>query len=81
VIAQYEQALRIKEKAFGVDHINTADTTMNVGLLYKTLGQVTLASNAYCESTISSKPIWASFTHTRSGDCLFLTITGKKVEE
>jgi len=36
--------LRIKEKAFGVDHINTAHTIMNIGLFYKFQEKVQLAA-------------------------------------
>ena len=31
--------MRIKEKAFGVDHINTADTINNLGITYKSQGK------------------------------------------
>ena len=31
-MAQYERALRIYENGFGVDHINTASTIMNMGV-------------------------------------------------
>src|SRR5437667_12328743 len=42
-IAQYERALRIKEKAFGADHINTGDIIFNIGLLFKGQGDSKLA--------------------------------------
>src|SRR5208282_5039112 len=38
-IAHYERSLRIKEKAFGVDHINTADTINNLGSTYDSQGK------------------------------------------
>ena len=38
-IAHYERSLRIKEKAFGVDHINTADTINNLGFTYDSQGK------------------------------------------
>jgi hypothetical protein len=44
-IAHYERSLRIKEKAFGVDHINTAYTIMNIGLFYQSRGKVKLAES------------------------------------
>ena len=34
-IAQYKQALRIKENAFGVDYINTTETIGNIGLFHQ----------------------------------------------
>src|SRR5579871_6242197 len=45
-IAHYEQASRIYENSFGVDHINTADTIMNIGLFYKSQNQVDLAKSS-----------------------------------
>ena len=38
-IAQYERALRIKEKAFGVDHIKMANTINNLGNTYNSQGK------------------------------------------
>ena len=38
-IAQYERALRIYKKAFGVNHINTADTIHNLGNTYDSQGK------------------------------------------
>ena len=38
-ITYYERALRIKEKAFGVDHINTANTINNLGSTYDSQGK------------------------------------------
>ena len=35
----YERALRIKEEAFGVDHINTAHTINNLGSTYRNQGK------------------------------------------
>ena len=46
MIAHYERALRIKENAFGVDHINTADTIMNIGIFYESQNQVDLAKSS-----------------------------------
>jgi tetratricopeptide (TPR) repeat protein len=46
-IEQYERTLRIYEKAFGVDHINTAGTIMNLGLLLKTQDQVETAEQQF----------------------------------
>ena len=39
LVAQYERAMKIKENAFGVDHINTADTIMNIGNTYSPQGK------------------------------------------
>src|SRR5436305_11554752 len=38
-VAYYERLLRITEKAFGVDHINTASTINNLGLTYDSQGK------------------------------------------
>jgi tetratricopeptide (TPR) repeat protein len=37
-IAQYQQALRVKERASGVDHINTANIINNLGRTYGNRG-------------------------------------------
>ena len=42
-IAQYERALRIYENSFGVNHVNTADTILNIGLFHKSQGRDQLA--------------------------------------
>jgi tetratricopeptide (TPR) repeat protein len=42
-ITQYKRALRIDEKAFGVDHVNTADTIMNLGLVFESRKEFLLA--------------------------------------
>jgi len=39
VIAQYKRALKVNEKAFGVGHINTANTINNLGLIYDSQGK------------------------------------------
>src|SRR5213083_1173322 len=49
-ITQYERALRIYEKAFGVDHINSASTIMNIGLLFESQGQTKLATSQLLRS-------------------------------
>jgi tetratricopeptide (TPR) repeat protein len=46
-IAQSERALRIKEKAFGVDHINTANTMNNLGFTYHSQGKYEEAISQY----------------------------------
>src|SRR5436305_10663306 len=38
-IEQYRRSLKIREKAFGVDHINTADTINNLGSTYYRQGK------------------------------------------
>ena len=38
-IVYYKRALKIKEKEFGVDHINTADTINNLGITYDSQGK------------------------------------------
>src|SRR5579859_7906240 len=43
----YERALRIKENAFGVDHINTASTINNLGLTYDSQGKYDEAISQY----------------------------------
>ena len=43
-IEQYERALKIKENAFGVDHINTASTIMNLGITFEQIGNLVLAT-------------------------------------
>jgi tetratricopeptide (TPR) repeat protein len=35
----FDLALRITEKAFGVDHVSTADTIMNLGVVYRRQGK------------------------------------------
>ena len=42
-MSYYEQALKIYDREFGVNHINSAPTIMNMGLLLKAEGQVMLA--------------------------------------
>jgi hypothetical protein len=44
-IAQYERGLEIKEKALGVDHINTANTIMGLGLTFHSQGNTTRSHN------------------------------------
>ena len=39
-ISWYERALKIYEREFGVDHINSAETIMGIGLVYNSQGQV-----------------------------------------
>src|SRR5579859_1716014 len=43
----HERVLRIKEKEFGVDHINTADTINNLGLTYDSQGKYDEAISQY----------------------------------
>ena len=38
-IPQYERPIKIYEKAFGVDHINTAGTINNLGITYRHQGK------------------------------------------
>ena len=44
---RYERALRIKEKAFGVDHIHTANTIMNIGIFLQGQGELQNAKQQY----------------------------------
>jgi tetratricopeptide (TPR) repeat protein len=46
-IAQYEQALRIYERAFGSDHIRMADTINNIGSVYFAQGKCRDAVTLY----------------------------------
>ena len=80
-IAQYERALRIKENAFGVDHIDTADTILNMGLFYKSQGQMQLAKEylSRAHSSFQSNP---GTTHpsTQKGKVLLADLSKIKVE-
>ena len=43
----YNRALKIKEREFGVDHINSADTIMSIGLVYSDQGKYAEAISWY----------------------------------
>ncbi len=43
----YEIAIEIKEKHYGKGHIQTADTLVNIGLVYSDLGNLEKAKELY----------------------------------
>ena len=43
----YERALKIRERELGIDHINSADTIMGIGLVYFSQGKYAEAMSWY----------------------------------
>ena len=68
-IAHYERALRIKEAAFGVDHINTADTINNLGITYRHQGKYELAIAQY-ERALRIKEAAFGVDHINTADTI-----------
>ena len=80
----YNRALKIDEREFGVDHINSADTIMGIGLVYNSQGKYAEAISWY-ERALKIKEREFGVDHINSADTInnigeCLSSQGKYVE-
>jgi tetratricopeptide (TPR) repeat protein len=68
-VAQYERSLTIKEKAFGVDHINTANTIASLGNTYDSQGKYDEAIAQY-ERALKIKEKALGVDHINTADTI-----------